>query len=170
MNSREDDRPYRDNVGICLINQQGLIWMGRTPTSGPEIVTPDQDWQMPQGGVEADEDIAEAAKRELWEETGVTSIELLDVTSEWWSYDFPKGYSPTGHKLDPFKGQRQKWAAYRFTGQDEEVDISADKVGVPQEFFEWRWMTTKQAIDRTVVFKLQQYQRVFRAFDRFLAK
>ena len=124
---------------------------------------------MPQGGIEEAEDIEEAAKRELWEETGVNSIETLALTDDWWTYDFPAGYVDTGHKLDPFCGQKQKWVAFRFIGKDSEVDISASHTGEPQEFFEWSWMRKSSALEKAVEFKRAQYGRVFDAFDRFLA-
>jgi len=164
-----ENRPYRPNVGICLINSEGLVWMGRTETSGPEVVNPGYEWQMPQGGIEETEDIEAAAKRELWEETGVQSVELLSITDAWWTYEFPKGYQATGHKLDPFRGQKQKWVAFRFSGNDCDVDISAMHTGEPQEFFEWNWMNRKKALENAVEFKRQQYGRVFDAFSRFLA-
>lgn len=156
--------PYRPNVGICLINTRGLVWMGKTRTSGPEIVSLGYEWQMPQGGIEESEDIAVAARRELWEETGVTNIDLIGQTAEWWSYDFPEGYVPTGHKLDPYRGQRQKWVAFRFTGSDHEIDVSAKHTHEPQEFLSWEWMTIDQALSVAVRFKVKQYGRVFEEF------
>ena len=161
--------PYRPNVGICLINKEGLLWMGRTETAGPEIVSPGHEWQMPQGGIEEDEDILAAAKRELLEETAIRSVEWLAQTDEWWPYDFPADYEPTGYKLDHFCGQKQKWVAFRFTGQASEIDISADAVDEPQEFFEWDWLTTQQAMSRAMTNKRTQYERVFSAFKKYLA-
>lgn len=166
MSGIEDNRDYRPNVGICLINNDGLIWMGKGETSGPEIITPGREWQMPQGGIEESEDIIPAAKRELWEETGTKSVEVLATTESWWTYDFPKGYEPTGHKLDPFIGQKQRWVALRYIGNDE-FDISAKHTGEPQEFFEWRWMDREDALALTVEFKVEQYMRVFEAFEEF---
>ena len=163
-----NNRPYRPNVGICLISQQGKIWMGKSETAGPEIVTPGREWQMPQGGIEETEDIVEAARRELWEETGIRSTELLDVTTDWWAYDFPPDYLPTGHKLDPFCGQKQKWVAFLYIGKDDDFDISAGHTGEPQEFFAWRWMNVEEARSVSVLFKLEQYERVFSAFGRYL--
>ncbi|MGI9352951.1 MAG: RNA pyrophosphohydrolase [Rhizobiaceae bacterium] len=163
-----DNRLYRPNVGICLINPFGKIWMGKSESAGPEIVTPGREWQMPQGGIEETEDIVEAARRELWEETGIRSAELLDVTKEWWPYDFPPNYQPVGHKLDPFCGQKQKWVAFNFIGKDADFDITAEHTGEPQEFLEWRWMKIEEARSVTVEFKLEQYERVFKVFRRYL--
>jgi len=146
-------RPYRPNVGICLINNDGLVWLGKCESSGPEIVTPGREWQMPQG---------------LWEETGVRSASVLSVTEEWWAYDFPDHYHTMDrfdencHKLSPFRGQKQKWVAFRFTGSDAEIDISAAHTQEPQEFLSWRWMKVDDATSQCVTFKVAQYQRVLR--------
>jgi len=168
-----EGKPYRPNVGICLINQNGLVWFGKSYTAGPEIVSLGREWQMPQGGIEETEDIVEAAKRELWEETGATSVELIEVAEDWWTYDFPIEFSSSehksaGHKLDRFRGQKQRWVAFRFLGTDVEFNITADHTEEPQEFLEWRWLDCRQAIERTANFKIEQYKRVFNAFSLHL--
>lgn len=169
MSDWREGKPYRPNVGICLINATGLIWFGKTANAGPERVSVGRDWQMPQGGIEETEDIVEAATRELWEETGVSSVELLSVTQEWWTYDFPDTYRETGHKLDCFRGQKQKWVAFRFAGADTEIDISASHTVEPQEFHEWKWLSTTTALECAIAIKVEQYRRVFEAFDQHLA-
>ena len=81
--------PYRPNVGIALFNAAGLVFAGTAVNAGPEVVTADHAWQMPQGGIDADEDIEVAARRELWEETGIADVSVLAITQEWWPYEFP---------------------------------------------------------------------------------
>ena len=98
--------PYRPNVGIALFNRAGLVFAGRSHAAGPERIEPGFEWQMPQGGIEPDEEIVSAARRELAEETRVTSVSLLAATDEWWAYDFPP-YDGPPHKLSVFRGQRQ---------------------------------------------------------------
>ena len=159
---------YRPNAGICLINSQGNVWLGRTLSAGPEVAEPGRDWQMPQGGIEPGERVITTALRELNEETGARSASLLAITGNWWRYDFPTGYVPTGHKLDPFKGQVQKWIAFRFSGDDSEFDLSSESCSEPQEFVEWKWMTPTQTLKCCVRFKEQQYRRVFYAFRDLL--
>lgn len=168
MKDWREGKPYRPNVGICLINPSGLVWFGKTSNAGPERVSPGRAWQMPQGGIEETEDIVEAAVRELWEETGVRSADFLAVTESWWTYDFPDKYRATGHKLDHFRGQKQKWVAFRFFGEDTEIDISASHTNEPQEFFEWQWLSPEHALEKAIAIKTDQYKRVFSAFDQYL--
>lgn len=167
MITRHDAKPYRPNVGIALFNAQGQVLIGRAESAGPEIVTPGRDWQMPQGGIEggidAEEDIVAAAKRELWEETNVRSVSLLAVTDDWWTYDFPP-YDGPWHKLVPYRGQRQRWVALRLTGPESEIDVIHPAGGQPQEFFEWRWEALAQTPQLVTPFKQAVYEKVAAAF------
>lgn len=168
--SQNDPRPYRPNVGICLFNKHGKVWAGRCISSGPEIVEPGRDWQFPQGGIEENEDIVEAARRELFEETGVKSASLLHATDQWWSYDFPIHFDDVTHKLNPFRGQKQKWVAFRFDGSDSEISITADHVDEPQEFLDWKWENLNEIPAKTMEYKQAQYQRVVEAFAPYVIK
>lgn len=159
-----ESRPYRPNVGICLFNNQGHVWAGRCISSGPEIVTPGKDWQLPQGGIEENEDIVKAASRELYEETGIASARLLDVTDQWWAYDFPVPFNDPNHKLTPYRGQKQKWVALLFEGDDSEITIAADHVDEPQEFLEWRWQPLEDILGQVVDFKRARYQQMVNRF------
>lgn len=160
------DRPFRPNVGIALFNQAGLVFAGRGRGAGPETVEPGFDWQLPQGGIDEGEDIVAAARRELAEETGVVSATLLAVTAEWWTYDFPR-YAGPPHKLTAFRGQRQRWVAFRFEGSPDEIDISRPNGDEPAEFFEWSWLPLAEMPDRVVSFKRDVYRNVLRSFSQF---
>ena len=123
-------KPYRPNVGIALFNAAGQVLIGRRfRDDGPEIILPGLEWQMPQGGIDADEDPREAVMRELWEETGAVNADYLGET-DWMTYEFPPYDGPPSHRLAKFRGQRQKWFALRFTGTRRR-DRSADAAQRP---------------------------------------
>ena len=88
-----------------------------------------------------------AARRELREETGVTSAALLAATPDWWAYDFP-AYAGPPHKLCAFRGQRQRWVAFRFTGSRAEFDITQPNGDEPAEFSEWAWLPLAEMPER----------------------
>ena len=127
---------YRPNVGVVLFNAQGKVWLGRrVGASGPSI------WQFPQGGVDKGEDLLAAARRELQEETGVVSAELMARTDGWITYDFPP--DSKGSKIAKgWRGQRQVWFAMRFTGEESEIALDAH---LPAEFDAWRWADLEEA-------------------------
>src|SRR6202521_2058003 len=108
-----DAKPYRPNVGIALFNAAGQVLIGRRfRDAGPEIILPGLEWQMPQGGIDADENPREAVMRELWEETGVTQADYLGET-DWLKYEFPPFSAPSSHRLAKLPGQRQEWVELR---------------------------------------------------------
>ena len=114
--TRYEDLPYRTCVGVMLINADGLVFIGRR-AGGIEHVDETHVWQMPQGGVDPGEDTWEAAKRELYEETSVRSVEKLGEVGDWLIYDIPRTVAGRAWK-GRYRGQRQKWFAMRFTGKD----------------------------------------------------
>src|SRR5215475_3655348 len=113
--------PYRPCVGIMLINRAGLVWVGRRRPKWAGAQS-DYFWQMPQGGIAAGEPALGAALRELEEETGVCSIEVIAEAPSWLSYDLPEELLGVALK-GRYRGQRQRWFAMRFTGPDAEIDI-----------------------------------------------
>ena len=159
-------KPYRPNVGVALFDARGRVLIARRyRDDGPEIVLPGLEWQMPQGGIDADENPRDAVMRELWEETGVTRAHYLGET-DWMAYDFPL-YDGPPHRLAHFAGQRQKWFALRFTGDDREIDPLATRNGQPPEFDQWRWERLDRVADLVVPFRREVYARVAAAFAAF---
>ena len=151
----EDLSRYRPNVGVVLFHPDGRVWYGRRANTPPP-----HNWQFPQGGVDEGEDYEAAARRELAEETGVTSVELLAKTGEWIAYAFPPGYGGT-KQARGFAGQKQKWFAFRFTGDESEIDLETHG---DIEFDAWRWGSLHEAPDLIVPFKRKAYEQVVAAF------
>ena len=161
------EKPYRPNVGIALFNAQGRVFIAkRFKDDGPEIILPGLEWQMPQGGIDPNEDPRPAAVRELYEETGVTSVEYLGETPDWMTYEFPP-YNGPPHRLAVFRGQRQKWFAYRFTGDEREIVVTNWRNGQEPEFDQWRWETLERVPELVVPFRREVYAAVAREFARF---
>lgn len=151
---------YRANVGVVLFHPDGRVWLGRRVHTPPP-----HQWQFPQGGVDADEDLEAAARRELVEETGAVSVRYLRRTSGWIAYDYPPGF--TGAKASRgFRGQKQVWFAFRFEGQEAEFDLGAHH---EPEFEAWRWGYLAEAPDLIVPFKRAAYEAVVAAFAEFAA-
>jgi putative (di)nucleoside polyphosphate hydrolase len=163
----DTNKPYRPNVGIALFNAQGRVLIARRfKDDGPEIIMPGLEWQMPQGGIDANEDPRPAAQRELYEETGVTSVEYLGETADWMTYDFPP-YDGPPHRLSIFRGQRQKWFAFRFTGDESEIVVADVRNDQVPEFDAWRWEPLANVPSLVVPFRREVYKMVAREFAGF---
>jgi len=159
-------KPYRFNVGVMLFNTAGQVFVGKSISDGPEVVEPGYEWQMPQGGIDPDEDIVAAARRELKEETGITRADFLALTDEWWRYDFPP-YVPSGHRLEAFAGQQQRWVAFRFAGSDSDIDLGATGPDFYPEFSAWRWALLGEVVAGAIAYKRPNYEKAAQAFGRF---
>jgi len=159
---------YRANVGIALFNAAGQVLIARRlRDDGPEIIYPGHEWQMPQGGIDPREDPRVAAQRELFEETGIRDAEYLGSLSDWFTYDFPP-YDGPAHRLSMFRGQRQKWFAFRFLGRDGDIDVgSVHANDAEPEFSAWRWEALEATPALVVPFKRGVYERVVRGFAPF---
>ena len=150
---------------MMLINRTGLVFIGRR-IGGPEHLDEAHAWQMPQGGLDEGEDPYPAALRELHEETNVRSISLLAESKNWYAYDLPPHLAATawgGH----YRGQKQKWFALRFEGEESEIDIARPAGGHDPEFVEWRWEKMERLPVLIVPFKRKVYEQVIAEFARF---
>jgi len=158
--------PYRDCVGVAVFNAKGQVFMGRRmPEDDPEDNSEQgAPWQMPQGGIDQDEPPLTAALRELFEETNIRSVELLAEAPEWIHYDLPDEALGIAFK-GKFRGQRQRWFAFLFKGDEAEIDVDAPGEGkVPAEFDAWRWEALERAPQLIVPFKRDAYLAVAAAF------
>jgi putative (di)nucleoside polyphosphate hydrolase len=156
--------PYRPCVGIALINRDGLVFVGRRRSeAGPEHVGNGYAWQMPQGGIDPGESPHDAAVRELYEETGVRSIAPLAEAPDWYAYDLPATVAGRAWK-GRYRGQMQRWFAFRFTGDDHEIDIEHPG-GHRPEFDAWRWERMEALPGLVIPFKRPVYERVVAAFS-----
>jgi putative (di)nucleoside polyphosphate hydrolase len=157
--------PYRPCVGVTVLNHAGFALIGRR-IDGPEHVDASHAWQMPQGGIDSDEEPWSAALRELREETSIRSVERLGEIAEWLNYDIPRdiiGLAWQGR----YRGQTQKWFAVRFVGDEREIDIAHPAGGHKAEFSAWRWEPLQNIPALVVPFKRQVYERVVKEFMRF---
>jgi putative (di)nucleoside polyphosphate hydrolase len=159
---------YRPCVGIALFNRAGLVFIGRRRSRrSVDSVAPGYEWQMPQGGIDMGELPHDAARRELQEETNVSTATLLAEAPHWLSYDLPIDISRKVMK-GRFKGQTQKWFAFRFDGDESEIDIDHPAGGQKPEFDAWRWEHIEKLPELIIPFKREVYEAVVAEF-RFLA-
>ena len=165
----EDERrvalPYRPCVGIMVLNRNKRVWIGRRIDAPKDAEGAGSWWQMPQGGIDEGEDAREAALRELYEETSIHSVEVISEIEDWLTYDLPEnlvGFAWNGR----YRGQKQKWFAARFMGNDSEINIEAPGGGVHKpEFDEWRWVEMDEVPNLIVPFKRKVYNQVVGAFS-----
>ena len=157
--------PYRACVGMMVLNNAGKVFIGRR-LDGPEHVDATHSWQMPQGGIDDGEEPYAAALRELGEETSIRSVTKLGETKDWLTYDIPPTIAGKAWK-GKYRGQKQKWFAFRFTGNEKEINILNPVGGHKPEFVEWRWEVMRDLPDLIIPFKRPVYEAVVKEFSRF---
>ena len=154
--------PYRPNVGAVLFNRDGRVFVARRADL-PNAEGAPGGWQLPQGGIDEGEDPRAAVLRELAEEIGTGRATILGEHSEWLTYDLPPhlvGVALGGR----YRGQRQRWFALRFTGEDGDIRLDLDP---HPEFDAWRWAALAELPALAVDFKRPIYEILARAFARF---
>ena len=141
--------PLRIGVGIILLNHESKVFVGK------RIDNPKNFWQMPQGGVNQNENFSQAAKRELEEETGIKSIELVKELNGWLGYDLPENL--LGKVLEgKYRGQKQKWFIMKFVGKDNEINVKTKN----PEFLDWKWIEASKLPSIAVSFKVDLYKKL----------
>ena len=141
--------PLRTGVGIVVLNSENKVFVGKRKDN------PFDKWQMPQGGVDSNEPLLQAMKRELLEETSIRNIEVLKEFDEWLEYELPESLIGKIWK-GKYRGQKQKWFVVKFTGADSEIDINTKNA----EFMEWKWIDINLLPDLIVLFKKHIYEEV----------
>ena len=145
---------YRKCVGIMILNNNKEILVGR------RLDHPSGYWQMPQGGIDDNENPEEAVWREMLEEIGTNKAELIKISNQWINYDIPSETLktlPWGHK---YIGQTQKWFAFDFLGEDHDINVQTDN----PEFSEWKWTRMNSIVDSIVPFKRDVYSIILEEF------
>jgi len=143
------DLPLRTGVGIVLLNQENKVFVGR------RIDNPKNFWQMPQGGVDNNENYLDAAKRELLEETSIKSVKIIKELEEWLTYDLPDNLLGKIWQ-GKYKGQNQKWFIMKFTGINNEININTKN----PEFSDWKWVNHIDLPKIAVNFKINIYKKL----------
>ena len=149
--------PLRIGAGIVLLNSNNQVFVGK------RIDNPVNFWQLPQGGVDKNEDLLCAANRELKEETNVESIKLIKEIDNWLTYELPKNLLGKIWK-GKYRGQKQKWFIMRFIGNEEEINIKTKNA----EFKEWKWIDVNQLLNVVVNFKLDVYKSIVKELNILL--
>jgi putative (di)nucleoside polyphosphate hydrolase len=156
---KDEDRGYRPCVGIMLVNMDGQVFVGQRIDNTADA------WQMPQGGIDEDEDAKAAALRELGEETGITRkhVEIIAKARDEHFYDLPPELIGQiwGGK---YRGQRQIWFLARFLGQDSDINIETPH----PEFREWKWTAPETLPDLIVPFKRKLYRDILHEFQSLI--
>ena len=152
---------YRPNVGIVIFNKDKKIWVGQRVDNDTR-----EGWQLPQGGINFLEDPLNAAIREVYEETGIKSINKVGSIDDWIKYRLPLDIAKNkwGGK---FIGQKQKWYLFYFSGDESEININISK---RPEFSKWKWVEEKYIRDRVTIFRKDVYKKVFQNFRKIIKK
>tara|TARA_B100001029_G_C15043773_1_gene445584 strand:- start:1093 stop:1563 length:471 start_codon:yes stop_codon:yes gene_type:complete len=146
---KREQLPLRLGVGIIVLNKENKVFVGKRKDN------PTNKWQMPQGGVDNGENIMEAMKRELLEETGIKNIEIIKEIDGWTQYELPE-YLLGKIWKGKYKGQKQKWFIVRFLGDDSEININTKNA----EFIEWQWLNIENLPKVIVHFKRKVYEKL----------
>ena len=168
-NIKSGDLPYRPCVGVMVLNGDGLVWAGRRiAADDSEMAGATHLWQMPQGGIDKGETPLEAAWRELYEETGIRTASLVMEAPDWIHYDLPPELVGIALK-GKYRGQKQRWFAFRFEGDESEIRINPPPGGHQAEFDAWSWKPMAELPDLIVPFKRKVYDEVVAVFSHLAA-
>mgnify|MGYP001162731274 FL=1 len=154
---KHEDLPYRTGVGVVVLNSKNKVFVGKRKDN------PFDKWQMPQGGVDPNEPLVAAMKRELEEETSIKNIKILKEFNQWLEYDLPENLIEKIWK-GKYKGQKQKWFIVRFTGEENEININTEY----PEFIDWKWIDMILLPDLIVNFKKHVYENILVELKKYI--
>ena len=154
---KQNKLPLRLGVGIIVLNKENKVFVGKRRDN------PINKWQMPQGGVDRGENLVNAMKRELKEETSIRSIEILRELEGWTEYELPD-YLLGKIWRGKYRGQKQKWFIVRFLGKDEEINLKTTH----PEFIEWQWLDIENLPSVIVHFKKKVYEKLLPVIRSFI--
>ena len=149
--------PLRIGVGIIVLNNENKIFVGKRKDN------PVDKWQMPQGGVDKNENFLTAVKRELNEETSIKNIKIIKELDGWFEYELPKNLLGIIWK-GKFRGQKQKWFVARFIGEESEINLNTEN----PEFIEWKWIKIDELPKVIVDFKKNVYEKLLIELKKFI--
>ena len=149
--------PLRIGVGIIVLNNENKIFVGKRKDN------PVDKWQMPQGGVDKNENFLNAVKRELNEETSIKNIKIIKELDGWFEYELPKNLLGIIWK-GKFRGQKQKWFVARFIGEESEINLKTEN----PEFIEWKWIKIDELPKVIVDFKKNVYEKLLIELKKFI--
>ena len=139
----------RNGVGVIILNKSNKIFVGKRKDN------PIDKWQMPQGGVDEGENLVDAMKRELKEETSITNIKIIKEIDDWMEYELPE-YLIGKIWKGRYRGQKQKWFVVKFLGKDDEINLKTNN----QEFIDWKWLSVENLPSVIVNFKKEIYKKL----------
>ena len=149
--------PLRIGVGIIVLNNENKIFVGKLKDN------PVDKWQMPQGGVDKNENFLTAVKRELNEETSIKNIKIIKELNDWFEYELPQNLLGIIWK-GKFRGQKQKWFVARFIGEESEINLKTEN----PEFIEWKWIKIDELPKVIVDFKKNVYEKLLIELKKFI--
>ena len=145
-----NELPLRLGVGVVLLNNENKVFVGKRIDNQEGNY-----WQMPQGGIDKNENFLEAAKRELEEETGVKTVKIIKELNNLLTYDLPKNLLGKIWQ-GKYRGQKQKWFIMKFLGHDKEINIETKD----PEFIDWKWIKVNDLPKVAVNFKVDIYNKI----------
>ena len=141
--------PLRLGIGAVVLNKDNKVFVGKRKDN------PIDKWQMPQGGVDEGENLVDAMKRELKEETSIINIKIIKEIDDWMEYELPE-YLIGKIWKGRYRGQKKIWFVVKFLGKDDEINLKTNN----QEFIDWKWLSVENLPSVIVNFKKEIYKKL----------